>query len=304
MGGTTQPTHEVFISYANADKRWADAACNVLEGRGIRCWIAPRDIRPGTEWGASIITGIDGCKIMVLIFSAAANASPQVRREVERAISKGVTVVPCRVEDVRPVGAMEYALGNTHWLDAFTPPVERQMNHLAQSVQALLGPDGGAAEPPIARKPAKFQYPELAPAPVPPDAEYALGLLAKAKRLVKAPAIAMLVIGILLLAIFLFRTVALSVILLVYGAHLNWLPEAFVPLLFFDDVAGVLIFAGVSMMQLRRYWLCMLSSILVVLPLVTIPIGIWSLVALRRPGMRSAFRLNEQEESIADLDRV
>jgi hypothetical protein len=135
--------HEVLISYSKTDKKWADAACSVLEARGIRCWIAPRDILPGAEWGAAIIVGIDACRVMVLIFSSSANASPQVRREVERAISKGLTVIPCRIEDVRPEGAMEYALGNTHWLDVFTPPVERQMQRLAESVQALLPRERG-----------------------------------------------------------------------------------------------------------------------------------------------------------------
>jgi Domain of Unknown Function (DUF1080)/TIR domain len=137
--------HEVLISYSTKDRLWADAACAALEARGIRCWIAPRDIIPGTEWGAAIIAGIDACKVVVLIFSASANASPQVRREVERAISKGLIIVPCRIENVMPVGAMEFALGNTHWLDVFTPPVERQMNRLAESVAALLARDGRAS---------------------------------------------------------------------------------------------------------------------------------------------------------------
>jgi hypothetical protein len=136
---------EVLISYSTKDKKWADAACSVLEAHGIRCWIAPRDIVPGTEWGEAIIAGIDACKVMVLIFSASANASPQVRREVERAISKGLPVVPCRIENVMPVGALEFALGNTHWLDVFTPPVERQMNRLAESVEALLARNGRAS---------------------------------------------------------------------------------------------------------------------------------------------------------------
>ncbi len=63
-------------------------------------------LTPGTEWGASIINGIDSCRIMVLIFSTHANESGQVRREVERAISKGITILPVRVQDVRPAGAM------------------------------------------------------------------------------------------------------------------------------------------------------------------------------------------------------
>jgi TIR domain len=94
MANDTQSKYDVFISYSSKDKKWADAACAVLEKHKIRCWIAPRDITPGTEWGASIISGIDGSKIMVLIFSTHASQSAQVRREVERAIAKGLIVLP------------------------------------------------------------------------------------------------------------------------------------------------------------------------------------------------------------------
>jgi hypothetical protein len=156
--------HEVFISYSSKDKQWADAACAVLEHHRIRCWIAPRDIVPGSEWGASIIAGIDACKIMVLIFSGHANASGQVRREVERAISKGLSVLPCRVENIAPSGAMEYALSNTHWLDAFTPPFERQLDVLARSVKALLTNSTATPEPVEAEEaPAPSQQLRLSP---------------------------------------------------------------------------------------------------------------------------------------------
>jgi hypothetical protein len=137
-GDQSQHNPDVFISYSTKDKQWADTACAVMEQHRIRCWIAPRDILPGTEWGAAIIAGIDACRIMVLIFSRHANESGQVRREVERAISKGLAVLPFRVEDVRPAGSMEFALSNTHWLDGFTPPVERHMKILAESVNVLL----------------------------------------------------------------------------------------------------------------------------------------------------------------------
>jgi hypothetical protein len=128
MSDELQPTHDVFISYSSKDKKWADATCAVLEKRRIRCWIAPRDITPGTEWGAAIISGLDASKMMVLVFSSNANESAQVRREVERAISKGLIVLPFRIENINPAGAMEYALGNTHWLDGFTKPVDASSN--------------------------------------------------------------------------------------------------------------------------------------------------------------------------------
>ena len=88
--------HDVFISYSLKDKQIADAACVVLETNGIRCWIAPRDIVPGRDWGGSIMEAIRGSGAMVLIFSANANTSAQIKREVERAINKGLPVISFR----------------------------------------------------------------------------------------------------------------------------------------------------------------------------------------------------------------
>jgi formylglycine-generating enzyme required for sulfatase activity len=166
MSEESSPTHDVFVSYSSKDKNWADAACAVLERHRVRCWIAPRDITPGDEWGAAIVKGIHGSRMMVLIFSGNANNSGQVRREVERAISRGMNILPVRIEDVRPAGAMEYALGNMHWLDAFTPPVKQQLEVLARSVQTLLGRDGepAAASAPAPARPKETQ----APPPPPP----------------------------------------------------------------------------------------------------------------------------------------
>ncbi len=68
--------HDVFISYSNHDKPTADAICAALEANGIRCWIAPRDILPGSDWGEAIIDAIHACRAMLLIFSSSSNASP------------------------------------------------------------------------------------------------------------------------------------------------------------------------------------------------------------------------------------
>jgi TIR domain len=43
--------HDVFISYSSKDKTIADAVLAKLEERGLRCWIASRDIIPGSNWG-------------------------------------------------------------------------------------------------------------------------------------------------------------------------------------------------------------------------------------------------------------
>ncbi len=148
--------HTVFICHSSKDKKIADAACAALEAQNIRCWIAPRDILAGVEYGAAIIDALSDARIVLLIFSLRANESPQVRREIERAVSKEKIIVPFRIEDVMPSRAMEFALSNTHWLDAFTPPVESHLEELCATISRLLGTQtatGEAGARPAALKP-------------------------------------------------------------------------------------------------------------------------------------------------------
>ena len=142
--------HDVFVSYSAADRAPALSVVEGLESRGIRCWVAPRDIPAGSEYGEEIVGAIKGCRILVLIFSAQANSSPHVRREVERAVSARRAILPFRVEDITPTGAMEYALGNTHWLDAFTRPLDPHIAALASTAERMLGMDGtGSHDVPV-----------------------------------------------------------------------------------------------------------------------------------------------------------
>ena len=157
------PGHDVFVSYSSLDKPVADAVCATLEQRGVRCWIAPRDILAGTDWGEAIIGGIEQSRIMVLVFSSNANASQQVKREVERAVNKGLTVVPFRIEDVVPERSLEYFLSSPHWLDAMSPPLERHLGFLADTVQTLLQAPGEAAVIPAPPPRRSASFPSRAP---------------------------------------------------------------------------------------------------------------------------------------------
>jgi len=174
----------VFVSYSHIDHEIAEAVCARLEARGIRCWVAPRDILPGGDWGASIIDAIDGAHVMVLVFSAASNQSRQVRREVERAVAKGVQIIPFKIQQI-PIGkTLEYFLATTHWLDASGPPLADHLNRLADGVAALLAaPDRGTTGAIQAMK-------AISPPPLPPRAPARAGLLAEAPRGARAGAIA------------------------------------------------------------------------------------------------------------------
>jgi len=130
--------HDVFISHSSKDKTTGDAVCATLEANGIRCWIAPRDVLPGSDWGESIIGAIKGARVMVLVFSSNANQSLQIKREVERAVSHGLIIIPLRIEDVAPSPALEYFMSTPHWLDAFMPPLEKHLQNLTQVIKDIL----------------------------------------------------------------------------------------------------------------------------------------------------------------------
>src|SRR6185295_5719085 len=104
--GRTQQMADVFISYSSADKSAADAVCAALEANGTSCCIAPRDIVAGS-YAAAIIRGIRASKMLVLIFSSHSNKSPQVEREIERAVSLDKVIYPLRIENVLPSEHLE-----------------------------------------------------------------------------------------------------------------------------------------------------------------------------------------------------
>ncbi len=113
---------------------------------------------------------------MVLVFTTNANESGQIRREIERAVNRGVAILPIRIEDILPARALEYFIGNVHWLDALTPPLESHLQNLAGTVKLLLGrlPQHGAPVPlATPNEPPTFSQAEPVPRPnVIPQASY------------------------------------------------------------------------------------------------------------------------------------
>jgi hypothetical protein len=155
--------HDVFLSHSHLDKVFADAICHSLEAHGIRCWVAPRDIRPSEDWAEAIINALDTARVLVLVFSSHSNSSPQVRREVERAVSKGLHILPLRIEDVPLSKSLEYFISTQHWLDAIDGEFGFYLGQLRDCLSVLLGRPatgqtpgqeaGGAGLPPSAPAP-------------------------------------------------------------------------------------------------------------------------------------------------------
>jgi|GEM_PF-897648 len=130
---------DVFISHSARDKAVADAVCAALEAAAIRCWLAPRDVRPGRSFAGEITRAIRQSKVMVLIFSGHSNSSEQVLREVQLAVNCHLPIVRFRIEDVTLTDDLQYFLSTPHWLDALTPPLSEHITQLELAVKELLG---------------------------------------------------------------------------------------------------------------------------------------------------------------------
>src|ERR1700730_4834289 len=128
----------VFISHSSKDRETADMICTHLESAGIKCWIAPRDIEPGTTWTKGIMQGLDACRVLILVFSEHANDSDHVQREVAKAFSSGLAVIPFRIKDVLPNQSLSYFLDTVQWLDASAPPLQKDLGTLSEQVKKVL----------------------------------------------------------------------------------------------------------------------------------------------------------------------
>ena len=72
--------HDVFVSYASQDAAVANSIVENLEQHGLKCWIAPRDVKPGAQYADAIVRAIDGAKAVVLVMSGSAMGSSHVAR--------------------------------------------------------------------------------------------------------------------------------------------------------------------------------------------------------------------------------
>jgi predicted ATPase/Tfp pilus assembly protein PilF len=156
FGGRGEDAPQIFISHSSQDGAAAAAAVAVLEAAGVRCWVAPRDIAPGEEWSAAIVRALRSCRALMLLYSAASNDSPQVLREVERAVSLRLPLVTLKLEGAPLSPAMEYFISVAHWVAADDgAPLSSHLPALAEQVRGLLArtPDPRTAARPAATGP-------------------------------------------------------------------------------------------------------------------------------------------------------
>jgi tetratricopeptide (TPR) repeat protein len=131
-------TSDVFVSYATQDAAIARAVVAALERHALKCWIAPRDVTPGALYADEIIRAINGTRVLVLILSESAIASPHIGKEVERASSKRRPIVTLRTDAARLTTALEYFLSESQWIELGTEGTESAFAKLLTAVRRRL----------------------------------------------------------------------------------------------------------------------------------------------------------------------
>jgi hypothetical protein len=147
----------LFVSHVTEDRIAASQVVDELERRGVRCWIAPRDVRPGGTFDDDIADAIESCRAMLLIFSSRCNESEYIRREITVAGNMNKVIVPFRIEDVEPKRGLSVRLANLHWIDAFVAR-ERAIDDVVRSVQSSSAGSPQQASRPAASDEAKARW--------------------------------------------------------------------------------------------------------------------------------------------------
>ncbi|MGC2032915.1 MAG: TIR domain-containing protein [Steroidobacteraceae bacterium] len=134
------PAVEVFISYASHDAAVANAVVEILERHGITCWIAPRDVVPGSLYADEIVGAINDAKAVVLVLSEHSLASPHVGKEIERASSKRRRIITLHIDSAPLTRAFEYFLSESQWVDVGNAGIEAAAAKLVVGVRRQLNP--------------------------------------------------------------------------------------------------------------------------------------------------------------------
>ena len=131
----------VFISHSSKDEMLIKTICKFFEDRGIDYWVSSKDISAGSDWSESIIDAIENCSLVVLVYSRHSNVSPQVKRELERAVHLNKPIVPFKIDQSPLSKSMQYFISTQHWLEATDPPIEPHVSRLAEIVLKIQSGD-------------------------------------------------------------------------------------------------------------------------------------------------------------------
>ena len=136
-----EPAWEVFISYAFEDEVWAQRVVGALEGQGFACFVASRDIVPGSpSYARDVVRAIKGSRLLVVLLSAASNGSDDVLSEITLAKNHKVPRLALRLDEAQMDDGFDYFFAQAQRLEAAQLDVDEALRRLSAAVLRQIGP--------------------------------------------------------------------------------------------------------------------------------------------------------------------
>ena len=130
---------KVFISYSEADKKWAHLLRSRLSQEGFETGNSTNDIAPGDNWLLKSGKALQTADAMIVLLSPDSAKSDWVRSEIEYALSSPQfrgRVIPLLV---KPTEDIPWILKSLHFIRA-SKDVDETIDRVAATLQKLPVP--------------------------------------------------------------------------------------------------------------------------------------------------------------------
>jgi hypothetical protein len=136
--GLTRTPH-VYLTSAPEDRVMATAVTESL-GRPSRLRVLGtlRNLPEGIPWAESVGQSIQRACAVVVLFSAHANASAPILRELIFATNAGVPIVCLRLDHAEPSGFAAQLLNGCQWIEAFGRSLDQVLQRLSTAIESLV----------------------------------------------------------------------------------------------------------------------------------------------------------------------
>lgn len=156
----------LFVSYSRKDSSVTKQIVSDLEAAGYQVWRDTDDIRGGESWRRSIVEGLRGAEVVIVLVSPNSVASVNVERELALAQDNGKPILPVSIKPAAVTDGFQYLLAGMQIVDTAGMSRSQRLQVVLQELSAL-----SPRSPSPAGGPAPLAPPSggpLAPPPAPP----------------------------------------------------------------------------------------------------------------------------------------
>ena len=130
-------SHDVYICYDDADKKYADALLDVFKSNDISSWVKSREMSSGDSVD-KITHALEDSKCFILLLSNNSKATNYVITETDIAFSRNIPIIAFIIEDLKLDRNLEFILENQEKIPSF-PNTKRQLETLVKKTSSTIG---------------------------------------------------------------------------------------------------------------------------------------------------------------------